>query len=200
MAISTEGKLGLLVGLLALGGAGAVMIWPDHMEIGWGMIVMAAAGAAALAYQHFSVILARLSDVGARSKMLSLVGAIVCAIGFVGFSVAYLWQGLPSRNVASSDIILLPPIYTYNLEWNPVANIEIIMFPVRQTTETSPLTTGLPLFRLKNIGKEVAKDLKITWIGTNISLSDTVKDSHNLTPYNAVLTNDQFAIFSKIPV
>jgi hypothetical protein len=199
MHISAEGKLGLLVGLLALGGAGAVWVAPDHTEMGWGMIAVAAAGVGALAYHHFSGILARLWNVGARRKMSSLIGAIACAIGLAGFSATYLWQRAPSPNAASSDIIFLPPLFNYNLEWNPAANIEVIMLPVRQAADTSMLTTGLPVFRLKNIDKEVAKDLKITWNATNISLLVAVEHSNNLKPYNAILKNDQFAIFSKPP-
>jgi len=44
MQISIEGKLGILLGLLALGGGGAVWVAPDHTEIGWLMIATAGTG------------------------------------------------------------------------------------------------------------------------------------------------------------
>ncbi|WP_316227755.1 hypothetical protein [Bradyrhizobium sp. SZCCHNR3015] len=52
MSVSFEGKLGILLGLLSLAGAGAIMIAPEKLWIGWSLIVLAAAGAIALGFHH----------------------------------------------------------------------------------------------------------------------------------------------------
>jgi hypothetical protein len=54
MLISVEGKFGILLGLIGLAGAGAIMIAPEHTEIGWTLIVVAVVGGGFLAYHHFS--------------------------------------------------------------------------------------------------------------------------------------------------
>ena len=59
MRISMEGKLSLLVGIAGLAGAGAIMIAPEHTEIGWSLIGTAGAGIIALAVHHFGGYLAR---------------------------------------------------------------------------------------------------------------------------------------------
>jgi hypothetical protein len=53
MAISTEGKIGILLGLIGLAGAGAIMIAPTELWIGWTLIAIAGLGLAALAVYHF---------------------------------------------------------------------------------------------------------------------------------------------------
>jgi hypothetical protein len=86
MAISTEGKLGLAISLLALGGGGAVWVAPDHTELGWIMIGVAAAGAIALAVYHFEAALARSWRRG-QLRMLALASGVAIA----GSAAVYFW-------------------------------------------------------------------------------------------------------------
>lgn len=48
MRNTTEGRLGLWAAMLGLAGAGAVMIWPTHTEIGWTLMAIAALGGSGL--------------------------------------------------------------------------------------------------------------------------------------------------------
>lgn len=96
MALSTEGKLGILVGLLALGGGGAVWVAPNRTEIGWLMIVVAAIGFGALVLHHFSGTLRRLWRPGNKARITALSGMIVCGIAALGFATIYFWpMGAP---------------------------------------------------------------------------------------------------------
>jgi hypothetical protein len=53
MEITTEGKLGLCLGLVALAGGGAMMVAPDKLWIGWTLIALAGVGAIGLGFHHF---------------------------------------------------------------------------------------------------------------------------------------------------
>jgi hypothetical protein len=86
--ISTEGKLGLILGLLALGGTGAIMIWPDHTELGWAMIAIAVAGGAALACYHL----------GESNRYIQKAMAIsLMVLGAVLFFTGAIWLGVGSQ-------------------------------------------------------------------------------------------------------
>jgi hypothetical protein len=57
MEISPEGKIGIALGLLGLGGAGALFVlphpWSDY--VGWSLIAIAGAGLLVLACHHFGI-------------------------------------------------------------------------------------------------------------------------------------------------
>jgi hypothetical protein len=53
MHISAEGKIGIALGLLGLGGAGAVWVVPEQLWIGWNLLALAASGGIALTVHHF---------------------------------------------------------------------------------------------------------------------------------------------------
>src|ERR1700730_7260141 len=91
MAISTEGKLGLALGLLALGVSGAVWVAPDHTEIGWSMIAVAVVGGIALAHHHFREMLARSWTPNAKHRMVALFAMIIFGLGFIGSGAVYFW-------------------------------------------------------------------------------------------------------------
>ena len=107
MQISTEGKLGLLVGLLALAGGGAVWVAPNHTEIGWLMIAVAGVGAIALAFYHFSEMLARSWTPSAKRRMIALLGMIVFGLAFIGCAAVYFWPKPPTIADASSPLAQL---------------------------------------------------------------------------------------------
>jgi hypothetical protein len=91
MQISTEGKLAILLGLLALGGGGAVWVAPNLTEIGWLMIATAGVGTVALAAHHFSGMLSLLWTPGAKHRMFALLGMIISGAVFVGSAAVYFW-------------------------------------------------------------------------------------------------------------
>jgi len=53
MQISGEGKIGIALALLALFGAGAIVIWPQNEWIGWVLIAIAVVGFVILGLYHF---------------------------------------------------------------------------------------------------------------------------------------------------
>jgi hypothetical protein len=55
MQISTEGKIGIALALVGVAGAGAIMVFPQDIEIGWCLIVVAIIGAIWLAIVHFGL-------------------------------------------------------------------------------------------------------------------------------------------------
>jgi hypothetical protein len=85
MQISGEGKIGIGLGLLSLAGTGAIVIAPQHTEIGWAMIALAAAGAILLGYHHF----------GNRMERRGSVYLIWVIIGAVSFDCWYFWIRSP---------------------------------------------------------------------------------------------------------
>ena len=84
MHISSEGKIGISVGLLALGGAGAVVVaeGPLLTAIGWASIAIAILGGAALAYHHLREQGVRLGIILTTAGTILIVfGGIVGLIG-----------------------------------------------------------------------------------------------------------------------
>jgi hypothetical protein len=86
--ISGEGKLGLALGLIALGGAGALGVWPTHQEIGWILIAIAIVGGAALTAHHFKERLTR----DRRGRLIQKIGAVTVLILILGavFGAAFM--------------------------------------------------------------------------------------------------------------
>jgi hypothetical protein len=81
MQISDEGRIGIGLGLLALGGGGAIMVAPEQLWIGWGMIGVAAVGAAALLAHHFQKAIRGIPVLVLVGTGLIIAGG---AIGLVG--------------------------------------------------------------------------------------------------------------------
>jgi hypothetical protein len=75
MHISAEGTFGIALGLVGIFGAGAMMIWPQHTEIGWGLIVFAAIGAGLLAGYHWRVALGIASGSEPAKRILAAKSA-----------------------------------------------------------------------------------------------------------------------------
>jgi hypothetical protein len=74
--ISTEGKLGLLLGLIGIAGAGAMNRWPEQPWIGTALLAISAIGFVALGFYNFRTRLASLW--GARRTVIAL--AMVTAV------------------------------------------------------------------------------------------------------------------------
>jgi len=100
MAISNEGKIGIVLGLLGLGGAGAIMVAPQFLAIGWGLIVIAIAGAILLAYHHFGGRFGTGRDRNNRRRMIPLIGMVVFGLAFLASAGWYFW---PSQDHQLSD-------------------------------------------------------------------------------------------------
>jgi len=77
--ISSEGKIGIVIGLLALAGGGAIMVFPDQLLIGWAMIAVAVIGGIWLALFHFEV------------NRLKTAIAIAVGIAMWGCAAWYYW-------------------------------------------------------------------------------------------------------------
>ena len=72
MQLTGEGTIGIGLGLLSLAGTGALVIAPQHTEIGWAMIAVAGIGAILLGHHHFG-------NRMTRSGWTFLIVILVCA-------------------------------------------------------------------------------------------------------------------------
>ncbi len=70
---------------------------PDHTEIGWAMITVAAAGTIGLGWHHFREKLERLWQPGNLIRMLALTVMCVCGAGFVTSAAIYFWPKQPDH-------------------------------------------------------------------------------------------------------
>jgi hypothetical protein len=77
----TKSKTGIFLALLSLAGAGAIMVFPQHTEIGWGLIVISIFGFILLAFHHYGL--------GFRS-ISPLLGMLLLGIVFIGFPVGFI--------------------------------------------------------------------------------------------------------------
>src|SRR2546425_7343191 len=103
MPISLEGKIGISLALLALGGAGAVMVAPEQLWIGWGMIGIATVGGVALAMHHFERTIR-----GASVLVLIGTGMIISG-GIIGMVGALKMDALPARTDLRKKTGIEPP-------------------------------------------------------------------------------------------
>ena len=99
MHISTEGKIGIALGLVALLGAGAIVVWPEHTEIGWAMMAIAAVGGLALAVHHFG------EAWSATAKVVAVIGGIA----FLALTGLLIWFFRPNTVVLPKQD-LSPPV------------------------------------------------------------------------------------------
>ena len=90
MRISGEGRIGLWLGLIGLAGAGAIMVAPDHTGIGWTLIAIALAGAAALLSHHLCESF-RLSWLPGDRRNIVAMTFLIYGVASLGFLSAYFW-------------------------------------------------------------------------------------------------------------
>lgn len=89
-----------------------------------------------------------------------LVGLLLLIWGFVWFVIEFKpWKWFYPRQ---SNLLLFPPKHNYTLTWDPKHSLQIITRPSLREGEKPP-DSRLPIFRLKNLGKEVLRDVKIDW-------------------------------------
>lgn len=87
MAISTEGKIGIALGLIGLAGAGALVVAPAPWvtAVGWTLISVAAVGGIALGVHHFQLAwVFRKSDGYLRPWVGILFACIILGAGYTG--------------------------------------------------------------------------------------------------------------------
>jgi hypothetical protein len=104
MRISGEGTVGLIIGLLALGGAGAIWVAPDQLWIGWSLLAIAALGGVTLFVHHFSFIRKAVmtgTGLATLGTTLIILGSIVGLIG------AFKIDGSQTRPVLTDEPSLL---------------------------------------------------------------------------------------------
>jgi asparagine N-glycosylation enzyme membrane subunit Stt3 len=73
--ITGEGKIGIILALIGIAGAGAIMIWPDQTFIGWLLIATAVIGGLGLAIKH--IVINKVS----RFAVLSMIGTVLIVAG-----------------------------------------------------------------------------------------------------------------------
>ncbi len=79
MQISLEGEIGICLGLLAILGTGAIMIYPTRLWIGRTMIATAVAGLFLLGFQHFGIWRLRTP---AAAMIISATAFLLCTIWY----------------------------------------------------------------------------------------------------------------------
>jgi hypothetical protein len=77
----TEAKTGIFLALLSLAGVGARTVFPQHKEIGWGLIVISIIGFIFLAFHHYRL--------GFRSSS-PIFGTVLLGIIFIGFPAGFI--------------------------------------------------------------------------------------------------------------
>jgi hypothetical protein len=90
MHFSTEGEISIGLGLLALLGSGAIMIFPTHLWIGWTMVIAAIVGFLLLVLEHYGL------------WAMKTVPAIGIAISAPALLVCLIWYFWLSPNEASN--------------------------------------------------------------------------------------------------
>ena len=109
MHISDEGKIGIVLALIGLAGAGAIMVAPQQLWIGWSLIALALPGFFWLLYNHMTA-----SDKNKRVPAVFLVSlgiAFVLVGGVIGLIGAMQMDSQGERaqnaNLTKAQIISL---------------------------------------------------------------------------------------------
>jgi hypothetical protein len=97
--MSIKGKIGIFLSLLSLAGAGAIMVFPQHTEIGGGLIVISIIGFILLALHHY----------GLRFRGISPVfWTLILGIVFIGFPAGFITQSFIERMAINHDRNAIP--------------------------------------------------------------------------------------------
>jgi hypothetical protein len=106
MRISLEGKLGILLALIFGFGAGAIIVFPDKVWIGWALMGISALGSVVLGIHHFYELFNNREDSRRKRRMIAFIGMVICGVSFLGFSTAYYW---PSEKAETAEKSALSP-------------------------------------------------------------------------------------------
>jgi hypothetical protein len=87
MHLISEGEIGIFLALVGLAGAGAIMVAPEHIEIGWCLIALAVIGLISLGVHHF--------EKSMRSVAIVVISASIFSIG----GYWYYWPGRSQRSI-----------------------------------------------------------------------------------------------------
>ncbi len=88
-----EGAAGVLLGLVALGGMGAVMIWPTRLWIGWALIAVAIAG-----FMLWGAVVSGLWEM----RTIPKIGMILSAATLIGCAAWYFWPTTIPNEISAS--------------------------------------------------------------------------------------------------
>jgi hypothetical protein len=91
-SISTEGKIGIFLALIGLLGAGAIMIAPQQLWIGWSLIAIAVIGLIILGFYHFW---GRIHTPAGQATIGAVAIAVILSAEY-GYYTGYFENGLPS--------------------------------------------------------------------------------------------------------
>jgi len=98
----------------------------------------------------------------------------------------------------SIDLVLKPPKHIYSLVWDAPESIDIITRPILSEGEEYPLGTRIPVLRIKNLGKEVARNLTVEWsAGVFGQLEREVLSCSRLRLFMPTIQGKMFGITSR---
>lgn len=160
---------------------------------------------------------------GVKSRMLDpkasylffgsavMTGAPVYAPWFLPFlSPYFFWFGLIGivsvvllsiRDLTfgkhrGAALVFFKPADKYSLTWDPPQDIQIITQPGNQD---SARITRLPIFRIKNLGASVLRDVKIEWEVPKELLSAAVRESERMKRFDVLITDQNIEITKTSP-
>ena len=122
---------------------------------------------------------------------------------FTGIIVAFLtlFIVLEMRRTRSlaikPELIVLPPIYRYDLRWIPLENLAIIIRPELRKDENNRYDTRLPVFRLKNIGSAPALNIKCDWSTVGEPVEAVFMESNAFSQFSPSVRNGLFSLHQR---
>lgn len=124
------------------------------------------------------------------------MGPIILGIlGIIAIIIAVIWWQLSSdkQKHNTPSIVFLEPEYRYKLTFDPPHSMQIVTRPEILDKEKS-VGYRLPVFRLKNLGKYVLRDINIEWhIPENI-LDSIVQRSERLRKYKTSIYRNSISM------
>ena len=157
--MSIEAKFGIFLSLLSLAGTGAIMVFPQHIEIGGGLIVISVIGFILLALHHY----------GLRFRGISPVfWTLILGIVFIGFPAWFIIQSFIERMAINHDRNAIPqPMLSATMP--------------KSASECTPqnildITPSYLVSLYKNRTTMQGNELAAAYIGKCMAVSGKVKD------------------------
>jgi hypothetical protein len=117
---------------------------------------------------------------------------LFCGLSFAAYAVIHHFR----RDAVHSDLVLLKPTSNrYAIHWDPPREMQIVSKQeIGNGTEYIP---GLPIFGIKNLGLETARDISISWTFEEwAQLKSLVNQSARLSRFNPIFGNEDFSVFA----